>query len=98
MILNNPKTEEEVLTIEELLKETFSGYALVVYNDDVNTFDWVIESLMVVCKHTAEQAEQSALFIHFKGKYAVRHGSETELIPMKEALQERGLSAQIEEA
>lgn len=91
-----PKTKEEVLTIEELLEETDHGLAIVVFNDDVNTFEWVIESLMEVCKHSLEQAEQCALYIHFKGKYAVKHGTETELIPMKDALLDRGISAQIQ--
>jgi ATP-dependent Clp protease adaptor protein ClpS len=94
--LNFPKTKEEVLTIEELLEETVDGLAIVVFNDDVNTFEWVIESLMEVCKHSLEQAEQCALYIHFKGKYAVKHGTETELIPMKDALLDRGISAQIQ--
>jgi ATP-dependent Clp protease adaptor protein ClpS len=73
-----------------------SGYAIVVYNDDVNTFDWVIKSLVEVCGHTFEQAEQCAIFIHFKGRYAVKHGTETELIPMKDALLERYITAKVE--
>lgn len=89
--------EEELLTIEEVLEDVSAGYALVVYNDEVNTFEWVIQSLMEVCGHTAEQAEQCSLFIHFKGRYAVRHGSEKELIPMKDALLDRGITAKVEE-
>lgn len=88
--------EEEVLTLEEVLEDVTSGYALVVYNDDVNTFDWVIQSLVEVCGHSFEQAEQCAIFIHFKGRYAVKHGTETELIPMKEALLERHITAKVE--
>ena len=88
--------EEEVLTLEEVLEDVSSGYALVVYNDDVNTFDWVIQSLVEVCGHTFEQAEQCAIFIHFKGRYAVKHGTETELIPLKEALLERYITAKVE--
>ena len=88
--------EEEVLTLEEVLEDVTSGYAIVVYNDDVNTFDWVIQSLMEVCGHTAEQAEQCAIFIHFKGRYAVKHGTETELIPLKDALLERYITAKVE--
>ncbi len=98
MALEQPMTEEKVITIEELLEETNTGSALVVFNDDVNTFDWVIESLVAVCNHTHEQAEQCAVYIHFKGKYAVKHGSEAELIPMKEALLDRGISAEIQES
>ena len=88
--------EEEVLTLDEVLENVTSGYAIVVYNDDVNTFDWVIKSLVEVCGHTFEQAEQCAIFIHFKGRYAVKHGTETELIPMKDALLERYITAKVE--
>lgn len=88
--------EEEVLTLDEVLEDVTSGYAIVVYNDDVNTFDWVIKSLVEVCGHTFEQAEQCAIFIHFKGRYAVKHGTETELIPMKDALLERYITAKVE--
>ncbi|MCL6523904.1 MAG: ATP-dependent Clp protease adaptor ClpS [Thermoflavifilum sp.] len=66
---------------------------LIVWNDDVNTFDWVIESLMEVCHHTLEQATQCAYLIHFKGKYAVKKGSYELLHPMKEALVDRGIQA-----
>jgi ATP-dependent Clp protease adaptor protein ClpS len=97
MGLENPLVEEELLTLDELLEEVTHGKALVVYNDEVNTFEWVIISLMEVCQHTREQAEQCSLFIHFKGKYAVRHGAEEELMPMKEALLERGITAKVEE-
>lgn len=96
MAVEQPITEEKVLTLDELLEETNTGSSLVVFNDDVNTFDWVIESLVKVCGHTHEQAEQCAIYIHFKGKYAVKHGSESELIPMKDALLDRGISAQVQ--
>lgn len=98
MALEQPITEVDVLTLEELLEDTNTGASLVVFNDDVNTFDWVIESLVAVCRHTHEQAEQCAYYIHFKGKYAVKHGSEEELVPMKDALLDRGISAQIQES
>lgn len=90
-------TKEDTLTIEEILEDTYSGFALVVFNDDVNTFEWVIESLVSICRHTVEQAEQCALYIHFKGKYAVKEGGETELVPMKNALLDRGISAEVQE-
>lgn len=77
-------------------EENREGYKLVLYNDDVNTFDWVIESLMKICDHTHEQAEQSAWIIHTKGKYAVKHGSLDYLLPRRRALEDRGLSAVIE--
>lgn len=73
-----------------------SGPQLVVWNDDVNTFDHVIESLVTICDQTPEQAEQCALFIHFKGKYAVKKGEYKRLKPMAEALGDRGIQATIE--
>lgn len=72
------------------------GYKLILYNDDVNTFEWVIESLMKICDHTYEQAEQCAWIIHTKGKHAVKHGSMDYLLPRRRALEDRGLSAVIE--
>ncbi len=70
--------------------------SLIVWNDEVNTFDWVIESLIVVCGHTSEQAEQCAWIIHHKGKYAVKKGTEKVLKPMREALVDRGIGATVE--
>lgn len=72
-------------------------YRLLVWNDDVNTFDWVIQSLVEVCGHTTEQAEQCALIIHFSGKYAVKEGDFEEIRPMCEALLDRGISATVEQ-
>ncbi|MCX8020494.1 MAG: ATP-dependent Clp protease adaptor ClpS [Chitinophagaceae bacterium] len=69
---------------------------LIVWNDDVNTFDWVIETLVEVCGHTYEQAEQCAWIIHTKGKYAVKQGSYEELKPMCDAITERGIQATLE--
>ena len=88
-----PEEEVDVLVAED---EQFP-FSLVVWNDEVNTFDWVISSLMEVCGHTHEQAEQCALIIHFNGKYAVKQGEYIKLRPLCEALQERGLSVTIEE-
>jgi len=70
---------------------------LIVHNDNVNTFDWVIQSLVEICKHSIEQAEQCAMFIHFKGRYAVKHGTRLRLKPMKDALLDRGISATLEQ-
>jgi ATP-dependent Clp protease adaptor protein ClpS len=88
--------QEDVDLLEELLTHLDIGHQLVVHNDDVNTFDWVIESLIDICNHTVEQATQCSMFIHFQGKYGVKHGSEDALLPMKDALHERGISASIE--
>ena len=69
---------------------------LVVWNDEVNTFDWVIVTLMEVCRHSYEQAEQCSWIIHFQGKYAVKEGSFEELKPMCEAITDRGIGATVE--
>ncbi|MDB4161175.1 ATP-dependent Clp protease adaptor ClpS [Bacteroidia bacterium] len=89
------KTEE----VEELdvLVAVNQGAAIVLYNDDLNTFDHVIYCLIKYCKHTAEQAEQCAMLVHYKGKCQVKNGSEIELLPICQALTEKGLSAVIEE-
>jgi ATP-dependent Clp protease adaptor protein ClpS len=86
-----PLFEEEIAVAED------EPYQLIVWNDDVNTFDWVIETLMTVCGHTQEQAEQCALFIHYKGKYAVKQGSYDELEPMCTAITDRHINATIEQ-
>lgn len=93
---NDPHTKPlETEDVNVLEAESF-GYNLIVWNDEVNTFDWVIDTLMEVCGHTEEQAEQCAMFIHYKGKYAVKNGDYDTLKPMCEAITERGISATIE--
>lgn len=90
----SPEIEtEEVLVLDPEAKEL---YDLILYNDDVNTFDWVIESLMKICRHDGIQAEQCAHLVHFTGKCGIKRGSAKELRPMCEALLDRGLSAVIE--
>jgi ATP-dependent Clp protease adaptor protein ClpS len=68
---------------------------IILYNDDVNTFDHVINTLVRVCHHTAEQAEQCSIIVHYKGKCTVKTGSMKELKPMCTQLLEEGLSAEI---
>jgi len=68
---------------------------LVVFNDDYNTFEHVIETLIRVCKHTPEQAEQCTWLIHHKGKCTVKNGALEELNPMREAICEAGIDAKI---
>ena len=83
--------------VDELAIETLvENLDLVVYNDDVNTFDHVIESLIKVCKHQVVQAEQCTWIIHNNGKCQVKHGSFEKLEPMCTALLDRGISAEIE--
>lgn len=87
----------ETLENEVLLEEQQGEISeVIVYNDDVNTFDWVIECFVEICKHSQEQAEQLSYIVHFKGKASVKVGSLSELRPIKDALCERGLSAVIE--
>jgi len=83
---------------EELVVEVTHGYHLIVWNDEVNTFEWVIETLMEVCGHEHEQAEQCAWLIHNRGKYAVKNGSYEKLKPMCDAITDRGIGATIESA
>lgn len=80
-----------------LLDTLTASFSLIVWNDDVNTFDWVIETLVQICGHTPEQAEQCAFIIHFNGKYAVKQGDYELLKPMQEAIIDRGINATIEE-
>lgn len=85
------KIQEEVLvdTLEQNLNE------IVLYNDDVNTFDHVIDTLIYVCDHTPEQAEQCSILVHYKGKCTVKTGIYDELEPRCSLLLEAGLSAEI---
>lgn len=69
---------------------------LIVYNDDINTFDHVINTLVKVCKHTPEQAEQCTVLVHYKGKCAVKKGSFVDLIPYRQAIVDAGINAEIE--
>lgn len=93
----NPKTWETIEEEEVLLEDEIGEYSeLIVHNDEVNTFDWVIECLIEICNHSPEQAEQLSLIVHFKGRAIVKTASFSVLKPMKDALCERGLSAVIE--
>lgn len=85
------KVQESVL-VEEAVGV---NNEIVLYNDDVNTFDHVIDTLIRVCKHTSEQAEQCAILVHYKGKCTVKTGSLDELKPQCTQLLEAGLSAEI---
>lgn len=91
------RTATEILTDEDvlLLEEHIDLRNLVVYNDDVNTFEHVIETLIQVCNHSQEQAEQCTYLIHYKGKCTVKVGSFEELEGMCTAIHDRGISADI---
>lgn len=88
-------TKEKLL--EELLlqEEVSTQNEIVLFNDDVNTFDHVIETLIYACDHTPEQAEQCALIVHYKGKCTVKTGLYDDLKPRCSTLLEAGLSAEI---
>lgn len=90
---DSPKREyeDEVLVLDQ----TDDVYKLVLHNDDVNTFDFVIECLIEICKHTPEQAEQCTLLVHYKGKCTVKTGSMDLLKPMHQKLLSRGLTSEI---
>ncbi len=95
--LDNMTVEEleEVLVLDEVT-DTEDPAELVVYNDDVNTFEWVIQCFEEILKHNSAQAEQCAMLIHYKGKASVKKAPENVLKPMKDGLLDRGLSAVIE--
>ena len=80
----------------EVLEDIDEPFHLIVWNDDVNTFEWVIETLVEICGHTYEQAEQCAYIIHFNGQYAVKKGSYEVLRPKCDAILDRGINATIE--
>jgi ATP-dependent Clp protease adaptor protein ClpS len=90
---NFPDTEVEVLEEEDVLVDELRD--LIVFNDEVNTFDHVIQTLIKVCKHTPEQAEQCTWIIHYKGKCTVKVGAFDELAPMRNAICQRGISAEV---
>lgn len=83
--------QEEVAVLEQEVRMR----EIVLYNDDVNTFDFVIDSLIDVCDHTPEQAEQCTILVHYKGKCAVKTGEYKELEPRCTRLLNLGLSAEI---
>ncbi|MFK7749594.1 MAG: ATP-dependent Clp protease adaptor ClpS [Kordia sp.] len=85
------KIQEELLTLEDIQKNN----EIVLYNDDVNTFDHVINTLINACDHTAEQAEQCSIIVHYKGKCTVKTGEYNDLKPRCSKLLQAGLSAEI---
>jgi ATP-dependent Clp protease adaptor protein ClpS len=88
-----PAVEEAEVLLEELIDT--DECELVVFNDDINTFDHVAKILIKVCHHSPEQAEQCTLIIHYKGKCTVKKGSRNKLKPMCEAILDAGIQAAI---
>lgn len=89
---SRPQQAEEI----DVMIVTDAPMRLIIWNDEVNTFEWVIETLIDVCGHSQEQAEQCAYIIHTKGKYAVKKGDYDLLKPMCDAILDRGINATIE--
>ena len=85
------KIQEEL----DVLTQETPKHEIVLYNDEVNTFDFVIDSLVSVCEHTLEQAEQCTILVHYKGKCTVKTGDYKELEPRCSKLLQLGLSAEI---
>lgn len=90
------KEHTQLEETEDILVDVQDPFHLIVWNDDVNTFEWVIETLVEVCGHSYEQAEQCAYIIHFSGKYAVKQGSYDDLKPLCDAITDRGIGATVE--
>lgn len=91
MIGTKEKISEDLLLEEEVVKQN----EIVLFNDEVNTFDHVIETLVDVCEHTPEQAEQCSLIVHYNGKCIVKTGEYSDLEPRCGGLLRAGLSAEI---
>jgi ATP-dependent Clp protease adaptor protein ClpS len=83
-------SEKEIVEIDSVYENE-----IILYNDDVNTFDHVIRTLIQVCEHTSEQAEQCSLIVHYKGKCSVKSGTFSDLNPRCTKLLQAGLSAEI---
>ncbi len=85
------KTKEEL----EVKTDVRNNHQIILFNDEVNTFDFVIEALINICEHSLEQAEQCAMITHYKGKCGVKTGSVKDLKPRCSKMLELGLSASI---
>lgn len=96
MIINQDVEVPEGDLLLEKEEVQISGKQIVLYDDPFNTFDFVIESLIKVCKHDKVQAEQCTFLVHYKGKCSIKRGSSKVLEPICTALLERGLTAEIE--
>lgn len=95
MALDHHFDSEEDILLEEIT-DVGDESELIVYNDDFNTFDWVIQCFVEILHHSSTQAEQLSLIVHYKGKATVKTAPFPVLRPLKDALVDRGLSAVIE--
>ncbi|MBQ9473430.1 MAG: ATP-dependent Clp protease adaptor ClpS [Bacteroidales bacterium] len=87
--------KEQTYTQDDVAAMEDTGCSLVLYNDDVHTFDYVIKALVDICRHTYEQAEQCTILVHYKGKCTVKTGGYEELLPMHTALLMKQLTSEI---
>ena len=87
--LTSPLPQDQADVLED------SGCSLVLHNDDVHTFDYVIKALVAICRVTYAQAEQCAILVHCHGKCSVKHGSYDTLLPMHTALLDKQLTSEI---
>ena len=92
VLMSDQPQYDEDLVLDKLLN---SNNSILLYNDDVNTFDHVIDSLCKYCDHDSVQAEQCAWIVHNNGKCLVKSGAYDDLLPICNALKDNGLSAQI---
>lgn len=88
-------TKEKIQEESDTLEKEVNQHEIVLFNDDVNTFDHVIDSLIDVCEHTLEQAEQCSILVHYKGKCTVKTGEYKDLKPRCSKLLQLGLSAEL---
>ncbi|HPD65100.1 MAG TPA: ATP-dependent Clp protease adaptor ClpS [Bacteroidia bacterium] len=88
MTVNNPDNQSERINIHK-------NHQLILHNDDVNTFDFVIKTLMDICHFDEVQAEQIALLTHFKGETVIKHGDKNYLTALKLSLEEAGLTVSV---
>lgn len=88
-------TREKIQEQQEVLEDYANERQIVLFNDDINTFDFVIDALMDVCEHDLIQAEQCTLLVHYKGKATVKTGSLDDLKPRCSKLLQMGLSAEL---
>ena len=95
LVKDYEKPQREYEEDVALMEDEDEVYKLVLWNDDVNTFDYVIECLIEICGHTLEQAEQCTILVHYKGKCTVKTGSLELLKPMHEKLISRSLTSEI---
>ena len=93
--MEEPKISPQSQSDAQVLED--SGCSLVLHNDDVHTFDYVIKALVDICRHTVEQAEQCAILVHCHGKCSIKHGSYSDLLPMHQALLDKQLTTEIQE-